>query len=122
MRVRLRGSTPVNPTEDSGKILRSIISIFPDSEIEEQTGRITFETADVARFLEILRDHQIRDTAVMVLERALESDSTRFFLNKQAAFMGRVNFTDGASTLGDIEVTVEEGASELIRKIRPDIE
>jgi len=33
--------------------------------------------------------------------------------------MGKVNFTDGTSSLGDISVRVESGAEELIRAITP---
>ncbi|MBN1391000.1 MAG: hypothetical protein JXA22_10215 [Candidatus Thermoplasmatota archaeon] len=115
----LEGICPIGSTEDPEKVRQSILNIFPQSEIETRKDGVTFNTSDHSMFIDILREQQIRDTAVMLMEGRLKEDSTRFFLNKQAAFMGRVNFTDGDSTLGDIEVKVLEGGHELIEEIRP---
>ncbi|MBN1539201.1 MAG: hypothetical protein JW939_03580 [Candidatus Thermoplasmatota archaeon] len=118
----LEGICPIRPTEDPEKVLRCVLNIFPQSETVINDGSIRFHTDDPSRFIHILRDQQIRDTAVMLIESGLKGDSTFFHLNKQAAFMGRVNFTDGNSTLGDIEVTVVEGGRDLVEEIRPRLE
>ena len=117
--MKLKGRTPIKPTEDPEKVLRCILNIFPNCDHEVLDGNIEFFTNDIDRFMEILREQQIRDTAVMVLGRSLEGDSCSFFLNKQAAYMDQVNFTDGDSTLGNLEITILEGARELIESITP---
>ena len=122
MSMPLEGSVPIQPSEDTDRVIRCVLNIFPGSDTEVLGDRINFTTDDLVRFIEILGEQKIRDTAVMVLDRGLRDDSTRFHLNKQAAFMGKVNFTDGDSNLGDIDVTIIEGAMALIENIRPDLE
>ena len=120
--MKLKGRTPINPTEDPRKVLRSILNIFPDCDYEIQDENIVFSTDDLHHFIEKLKDQKIRDTAVMVLERGLNGDTSSFFLNKQAAFMEKINFTDGDSILGDLKITVVDGVQELIKAITPDLE
>lgn len=118
----LEGICPIRPTEDPEKVLRCVLNIFPQCITRSDEEILHFRTDDPSMFIQILGDQQIRDTAVMVIEGRLKGDSTSFYLNKQAAFMGRVNFTDGNSTLGDIEITVVEGGQELVEGIRPRLE
>ncbi len=118
--MTLKGKVPLHNTEDPEKIRSSILNIFPSAEIELKDEDIRFTVEDNSNFLEILDDLQIRDTVVSILDRSLDGDRTEFFLNKQAAFVGKVNFTDGNSTLGDIRVIVDGGAVDLIEKIRPE--
>ncbi|MGA1819685.1 MAG: RNA-binding domain-containing protein [Thermoplasmatota archaeon] len=115
----LNGSAPVFPTEDPEKVLLCILNIFPDSEVSTSENEISFSSTDASKFMELLREQQIRDTAVMIIERGTSGDSASFNLNKQAAFVGKVNFTDGSSPLGDLEIDVIEGVEELVESIRP---
>ena len=117
--MKFKGFCPVHPTEDPQKVRAAVLNIFPHAEIEVSDDSISFTTPDLDRFKELLKDQQIRDTAMMVIERGLGDDSSRFFLNKQAAFVERINFTDGDSTLGDIELTILEGARQFISDITP---
>ncbi len=117
--ILIEGRVAIHPTEDREKVRSSILNIFPDSSIQEIDDYLLFTGKDIDTFTEIIRDHSIRDTASMVMERARIEDTTSFYLYKQAAFMGVVNFTEGGSTLGDIEVQVKEGAVEFIELIRP---
>ena len=116
--VLIEGRVALQPTEDPDKVRLSISNIFPDSTIEKEEKGFRFSTNDVDKFLEIIREHRIRDTAVMILERSAREGISGFYLNKQAAFMGVVNFSEGDSTLGDIEVVVKEGAEILIESMR----
>jgi len=118
----LDGRTPIHPTEDPEKVLRCIFSLFPDCDHSITEGTIRFSTSDLDQFIEMLREQQIRDTAAMVLEKGLSGEKTSFHLNKQAAFMGKVNFTDGGSNLGDLDITLSEGAREFIEEITPIVE
>ncbi len=117
--ILIEGRVAIHPTEDPDRVRSSVLNIFPDSSIREIDDHLLFTSKEIDTFAEIIRDHSIRDTASMVLERARIEDATSFYLNKQAAFMGVVNFTEGESTLGDIEVQVKEGAREFIESIRP---
>ncbi|MGA1793661.1 MAG: RNA-binding domain-containing protein [Thermoplasmatota archaeon] len=120
--MMLNGRIPVLPTEDPEKVLQCILNIFPGSEVQTSEDEMTFRSADASRFLELLKEQQIRDTAIMVIERSFSGDRASFTLNKQAAFVGKVNFTDGSSHLGDLEIEVTEGAAELIENIRPELD
>jgi predicted RNA binding protein with dsRBD fold (UPF0201 family) len=120
--VELKGRATIRPTEDPEKVLRSIFNIFPEGEHTMEEGMIEFSSDDLSRFIEILREQQIRESAIMVMKRNSSNDSTSFFLNKQAAFMGKVNFTDGDSNLGDLEIKIITGAEELLGVITPEIE
>jgi hypothetical protein len=65
------------------------------------------EGSDVEHLRTILRNQKIRDAARDVMIRHRQGDATRFHLNKQAAYAGRVNFGTGAP-LGDLAVTIED--------------
>jgi hypothetical protein len=117
--VLIEGRVALHPTEDPGKVKSSISNIFPGSEIRKGVDGFHFITNDADNFIEIIREHRIRDTAVMIMERSRRGGYSSFFINKQAAFMGVVNFTEGDSPLGDIEVEVKEGAEKLIDSARP---
>lgn len=115
----LKGRTPIKPTEEPESVLRCIFNLFPDCNHQITEGMIEFSTDEVGKFIEILYEQHIRDTAIMVMEKALDDDTTTFYLNKQAAYMEEVNFTDGDSTLGDLKITIVEGTRQLIEAITP---
>lgn len=117
--LSIRGNVPLFPTEDPEKVRSSILNLFPISIISSGNECIEFRTDNVEYLVSRITELQIRDTSVMIMETGLKDDSTSFYLNKQAALMGVVNFTEGGSTLGDIEVEVISGATDLIGSIRP---
>lgn len=117
MKVSLR--TAIYPTEDPEKVKASVLNLFPGANLALGTGSVEGSTEDLSRFMELLRVQRIRDTAISIFRSSLDGDRTSFWAHKQVAFASKVNFTDGASTLGDIKVTVEEGALELIMKVTP---
>lgn len=104
----IRGTVRIHPTEDPEKVKTSVTNIFPGSELSMDDDMITFTTEDPTRFVDHISSQLIRDTATRFISHSLQDGSARFYLNKQAAFMGDVNFTDGDSTLGDIYITVED--------------
>ncbi len=117
MKVNIR--TDVNPTEDPEKVQTSVLNIFPSAKLSMDGSKLEGTTFDLERFIDLLKDLRIRDTAVSILERSLSGDRTSFHLHKQVAFASKVNFTDGTSSLGDITVEVMSGASGLIGRIKP---
>ena len=62
----------------------------------------------------LLRRQKILDTARHSFFGGLKGQEIAFQLNKQAAFMGYVNFLDHDVALGGIHVTVETGEPDLI--------
>lgn len=105
---------PVHPTEDALKVRSAAFQIFPDGVLRADGDLIVLVAGSMNAFVHKVKDQRIKDSALMVIRRSLDGDSLHFFLNKQAAFMGVVNLTDGSSLLGDIEVKVIEGAEELL--------
>ena len=104
----IRGTVRIHPTEDPEKVRTSVTNIFPGSEMVLDDDMIKFTTDDPTRFVDHISSQLIRDTAAKFISHSLLDGSARFHLNKQAAFMGEVNFTDGDSTLGDLYITVED--------------
>lgn len=96
------------PTEDREKVRQALLNIFPGAEIEEGASMLTARTESADRLREIILDNHIRDTARAVMLHGVRDGSTRFTLNKQVAFVGKVSFLDGPVALGGIEVEVRD--------------
>lgn len=113
----VEASVPVHPTEDVLKVRSAVSQIFPDGVLGGDDDRVIVVAGSLDAFVHKVKDQRIKDSALMVLRRSLDGDSLHFFLNKQAAFMGVVNFTSGDSGLGDVEVKVTGGAEELLLEL-----
>lgn len=94
------------PTEDKEKVCQAMHNIFPEGEI---TGdeHLTLVCESGEKLRELIWDTQIRDSARSVLLRGRSGESTRFTLNKQAAFMGKISFQDERTALGSISVVIK---------------
>ncbi len=99
-------SFPIHPTEEIEKLKTAIVNIFPDASVSETETTIQAKAADLSHFTERLKNQQIRDTARSIFLRTSDEGKITFHLNKQAATVDRVNFTDGNSVLGDILVEI----------------
>jgi len=102
---------PVNLSEDLDKIKQAISNIFPDSTIKNEIFSIkaqSNELKSLEKIYETISSFQSQKIYTRNLENNLEGDSTWFFLNKQAAFVGIVAICDEAeeSPLGPIKVTL----------------
>jgi len=108
--VKLRVEAEVKPTEDPEKVLKALKNLFP-SLVFSQSGRILAGESDDLSSLEtvkeLLRRQAIRDAARSHLMSRIFENRLEFMLNKQVAFCGKVNFTDGESPLGPIKVCIE---------------
>lgn len=119
MTVTVTAETAVEPTEDEKKVERALLKLFPSGRPERRTeGGCTVGLVVHGSGLEFLstlrsliRQERIRSTARAVLLRnARDQDRVlRIYLNKQAAFMGRVSFCApvGESPHGPILIEVE---------------
>ena len=90
-------SVPLYPTESKSKVEKALKTLFPMMEFVLAGGYYTGKSRDITclnHFKELLEMQRIRDTAHTILKRSLLNDSLVFYLNKQAAFMGKVNFSE----------------------------
>ncbi len=119
--VRVHIEAAVNATEDPAKVVQAVRQMFPDAEVEVQGGRVIADTDSLETLLRKAREERVRDAARGTLWRGRQDDhTTRFQVNKQAAYVGRVNFNEVAHPLGDLEVTVEtDDLDALLSKIAP---
>ncbi len=104
--LRVRVEAPFRPTEAPEKVTAALRKVFPDLQVESMEGRVVGTTETLERLRERIRTQRIRDTARRQLLAGRRGDRTTVSLNKQAAFVGVVNFS-AASALGDIVVEIE---------------
>lgn len=100
----------VNPTERADKVLKAVENLFPNLEFGEKDGVLSargINKNDLATFKELLKQQQIRDTARGFLSKRIDGNKLSFQLNKQAAYMGKVNFVDFDIALGTIRVEIK---------------
>ncbi len=99
--------TEVNPTEDVEKVKKAIENLFPGIELEfdESKGILRGRVERLDRFRELLRMQRILDTARAELKRGWRGKESTVFINKQAATVSRINFTEEKTTLSPIVVT-----------------
>ena len=114
----------VKPTEDKYKVKKAILNIFPGAKLsfikeDNEFGKWEGKTKNIEKLKELLRSQAILDAARMVLEKGLSHSSTKFYLNKQAAYVGAVNFD--IDTHGGIFVKIIADENEDIMKIIKDI-
>jgi len=122
MRIHLKA--PLHPTENRGKVERAVKNIFPSLELEREENQGLWLVGegggreDLEELYTLLRKEKILDAARRVMLSSSEEDTTSFYLNKQAAYMGRLNFSP-ESPLGPIEVTLEGEVRDIIDWLAP---
>jgi len=118
MIVKIR--TRIKPTEDRDKVVRAVRNIFRDAKIFiDEDNLLIGESKSLKKLKELIRKQAILDAVRMVLERGISGNSTRFVLNKQAAYCGVVNFDRDVHGGIEVKIIAEEG--EDIRTIVKDI-
>ena len=110
--VELKIEAPVNPSENSEKVISAITNIFDQCSPEVKYGSLIVARCIGARYLTTVYDQSRARSAMGVLRRMLTdnriSNTTRFMLNKQAAIAGIVVVIEdeSESPLGPIRVTI----------------
>ncbi|GBL41429.1 hypothetical protein LBMAG54_02630 [Nitrosopumilaceae archaeon] len=99
----------INLSEDPKKIETAILNIFPNAKIKTDNSSIISNSKDLyllEKIYDIIHSNQSQKIYQRQLEKNLENDSTWFYLNKQAAFVGSVALCEEAeeSPLGPIKV------------------
>ena len=99
----------INSSEDPKKIETAILNIFPNAKIKTDNSSIISNSKDLyllEKIYDVIHSNQSQKIYQRQLEKNLENDSTWFYLNKQAAFVGSVALCEEAeeSPLGPIKV------------------
>ncbi len=104
-KVEIEIETIIHPTEDVEKVVQAVKNLFPDAEIEIENGRLRAKAWDLRKFRDLLRRQRILDTARTELLRGRSGNEITVYLNKQTAYVSKVNFADEDAILSPIRVT-----------------
>ena len=114
------------PTEDLGRVKRAAENIFGSLKFDVKPkglGKVLkARTESVNILTDLLRRERIRNAARRVLFGGLRENGIVFYLNKEAAYIGHVSFSETMvdPPLGSIKVTILcENPRELIERIAP---
>ena len=99
----------INLSEEPNKIKTALTNIFPNSIVKTENFSVHATSDDLnslEKIHEIIHSKHSQKTYRRNLEKNLENDSTWFYLNKQAAFVGKIAICEEAeeSPLGPIKV------------------
>jgi hypothetical protein len=126
-KTRVRVETIVHPTENLEKVKKAVKNVFGTMNLKEeplkQGRRLIAETVkDFTKLKTLLQRQRIRNASRMLLLQGLSGKIIEFYLNKQAAYVGRVSFVNpaGESPLGPIKVEIQcEDPQEIIDWLAP---
>ena len=101
----------VNPSEDLKKVETAILNIFQNAKIKSDDFSVISNSRDLhllEKIYDVIHSNRLQNIYRRQLEKNLENDSTWFYLNKQAAFVGTAALCEEAeeSPLGPIKVTL----------------
>ncbi len=116
--MRITAKVEVRFTEDENKVLKALYNVFTPEKIdttEYEHGKIIIAYSNdinsLQKLKELIRKSYILDSARKVIKSApkFKQGIIEFYLNKQAAYMGKVSFSapEKESALGPITIIVE---------------
>ncbi len=109
--AEIRVQCQVYPSEDPSKVLRAVKNVISSCSPELQDGRVlavTKSPSALSIIYEQVRSRRVMGVFRRVLEANVIANSTWFYLNKQAAYVGTVSICEeeSESPLGPIKVTL----------------
>ena len=109
----------INPSEDPEKVKLAVNNIFPDLRLEMTDTDITGKSNNIQILSQIsksIHEKNIKKTYQRILKNNSNSDSSWFYLNKQAAFVNTVALCSEAneSSLGPIKVILRSNDIEQV--------
>jgi len=121
MKVEVRAC--VHPSENPEKVASAVKNIFPDLTLTIEDKKVKGDSTD-SEILENFKDRlglqAIRDSARRELKNRRKENSLQFLLNKQAATVSKISFSNGNTPLGSIKVKIEsDNLDELIDHLAP---
>lgn len=107
MEVRVKAD--IKPSEDPDKVFEGVKTLFPDLDYEFNDKELVGK-GEGLEVLETFKNklgiQSIRDSARRELNKAKKGDKLFFLLNRQAATVHKVSFSDGDTPLGPIEIEI----------------
>jgi len=97
----------VKKTESIDKVRKAIANLFPSAILEEKEGLILGKAVKMESFKKMLEMQRIRDTARAFFKKRAKNSELSFILNKEAAYVGKINFLTVKHPMGGIEVVVK---------------
>lgn len=116
MTEKIEISVPIFPSEDIGKVKQAVSNLLETPNFNEiRINGTTYltcileERAGLDKLREMIKKERIRNAARRLLRKDRNRETLVFFLNKQAAYVGRVSFSKsfGESPLGTIRFKIE---------------
>ena len=123
LEIEVRVEAEVYPTEDPEKVLEAVKKVFPEidfnvkwldgSAVVEGVGKDLKVLENLKR---LIRERRIRTSARQILKSSISGESLVFNLNKQAAYAGKISFTEPylESPLPPIKVEVRSDDLEAV--------
>jgi len=97
-------SCPVFPSEDPERVRQAVLNIFPGAELVLSDGILSGAIDNTDHFGEQIRRQRILDSTRSMLIKGRNGDHSSVHLNKQAAYAGKISFTEAKTILGTIKV------------------
>ena len=109
----------INSSEDPEKVKLAVNNIFPDLTLEVTDTDITGKSNNIQILSQIsksIHENNIKKTYQRILKNNSNSDSSWFYLNKQAAFANTVALCseENESSLGPIKVILRSNDIEQV--------
>ena len=114
-------SCQINPSEDPSKIKTAVFNVFPDLKVSVNDQQLIGKSNHIdslSKISESIRSKKTAKTFERILKKNISTNSTWFYLNKQAAFVDTIAICDEAdeSSLGPIKVVLEANDIEITIK------
>ena len=115
----IRVDCQVYPSEDPTKVLRAVKNVVSNSspEVADERIRVASKNPEIlSTIFEQIRSRRVMGVFRKVLLRNMIANSTWFYLNKQAAFVGTVSICEdeSESPLGPIKITIMSNELESV--------
>ena len=114
-------SCQINPSEDPSKIKAAVFNVFPDLKVSVNDQQLIGKSNHInslSKISESIKSKKTAKTYERILKKNISTNSTWFYLNKQAAFVDTIAICDEAdeSSLGPIKVVLEANDIEITIK------
>ncbi|MDP3034254.1 MAG: RNA-binding domain-containing protein [Methanobacteriaceae archaeon] len=109
-------SSKINLTEDPEKVKKSILNIFPKGNIQQDSDKLFLRGNKelLNNFKKTLEKREIISVARLIMDNNIKDNVLTFYISKQTAFVNEINFSEGNSPLGDIQIKIESSNLEEV--------
>lgn len=109
-------SSKINLTEDPEKVKKSIHNIFPKGNIQQDSDKFFLRGNKelLNNFKKTLEKREIIAVARLIMDNSIKDNILTFYISKQTAFVNEINFSEGNSPLGDIQIKIDSSNLEEV--------